>query len=427
MKALGRHILAEFVNCQSEILNDVSGIEKSMLEAAKAAGATVISSNFHHFSPFGVSGVVVIQESHLAIHTWPEYQYAAVDVFTCGETVDPWISFEFLKKVFGAEYTAQEIQRGLPDKIQKSTSYRPPLREERIGIQGPPQVLRNVWFTDKSDTLALSLRYDGEVLYNKTTVYQQVRVLNTLAYGKLLAINNMIMCTERDEAHYHEMMVHPAMQLHKKVKNVLVIGGGDGGSVRELVKYKSIEKITLVEIDEAVIEASKLHLPALAKDLTHPKVQIIIADGIDFIKKAKPKSFDLVIVDGSDPVGPAEGLFTEDFYKDIKSALSDDGILMTQGESPMFHESTFVALNQSLKSIFGQDKVHTLLFHATTYPSGMWSLMMATKSTLNPKKDINTNDIQAFVKTNKLRYYNDELHVSSFSLPNFVQDMLKNR
>lgn len=427
MNALGRHILVEFTGCNADVLNDVSAIEKSMIAAAKIAGATVISSNFHHFSPWGVSGVVVIQESHLAIHTWPEYRYASVDLFTCGETVDPWVSFEHLKQALEATYSAIELNRGALNIIKKS-DYKP----TNVRIDPSNQIdtknfkiARNVWFTDKDDMQALSLRYTGDVLFNETTDFQQVRVFDTLAYGKMLAINNMVMCTERDEFHYHEMIVHPVSQLSKNLKNVLVIGGGDGGTIRELFKYSSIEKVTMVEIDEAVVNASKKHLPTLNVEFSNPKLNLIIGDGIEHVRNAKAGTYDLVIVDGSDPVGPAEGLFTKAFYADCARVLTDDGMLVTQGESPMFHSNTFVELNHCLKDIFGMQKVHTMLFHATTYPSGMWSLMMASKKALNPKTDFDSKKTAEFVKQKNLKYYNEELHSAAFCLPNFVRNLLE--
>lgn len=427
MNALGRHILVEFTGCNADVLNDVSAIEKSMIDAAKIAGATVISSNFHHFSPWGVSGVVVIQESHLAIHTWPEYRYASVDLFTCGETVDPWVSFEHLKQALEATYSAIELNRGALNIIKKS-DYKP----TNVRIDPANQIdtknfkiARNVWFTDKDDMQALSLRYTGDVLFNETTDFQQVRVFDTLAYGKMLAINNMVMCTERDEFHYHEMIVHPVAQLSKNLKNVLVIGGGDGGTIRELFKYSSIEKVTMVEIDEAVINASKKHLPTLNTEFGNPKLNLIVGDGIEHVRNAKAGTYDLVIVDGSDPVGPAEGLFTKAFYADCARVLTDDGMLVTQGESPMFHTNTFVELNHCLKDIFGMQKVHTMLFHATTYPSGMWSLMMASKKALNPKTEIDIKKTAEFVKQKNLKYYNEELHAAAFCLPNFVKNLLE--
>src|SRR5262245_53613659 len=246
MNALGRHILVEFNGCCPDILDDVSIIENSMVEAASKAGATIVQSSFHHFSPFGVSGVVVIQESHLAIHTWPEYQYAAVDLFTCGDTVDPWISFDHLKTAFKANnHSSLEMGRGSLAQL-KRIEYK--LKSNRKQIEKAilePKVQRNLWFTDRDENQAFSLRHTGNILFNECSPFQHVRIFESPEYGRFLALNNMVMCTERDEFHYHEMIVHPVMQVHKNPKKILVIGGGDGGTVRELMKYP-VEKVTMV-------------------------------------------------------------------------------------------------------------------------------------------------------------------------------------
>jgi spermidine synthase len=239
----------------------------------------------------------------------------------------------------------------------------------------------------------------------------------------------MVMCTERDEYHYHEMISHPAMQAFESAsgttaKNVLVIGGGDGGTIREMCKYEGLEKVTMVEIDEAVIRACKQHLPSIASQFGNPKVNLIIGDGIKFIKEAPADSYDVIIIDGSDPAGPAEGLFTKDFYANCKKALRTNGVLVTQGESPMFHSETFVELNKCLKQVFSPQQVHTMLFHATTYPSGMWSLQMAIKGQYHPVKDFKKEAAGKFCKTHDLRYYNEDLHGAAFALPTFVQKML---
>ncbi len=433
MKALGSHILVEFTNCKADVLNDVGQIEKCMVEAAQIAGATVINSTFHHFSPYGVSGVVVIQESHLAIHTWPEYKYAAVDLFTCGDTVDPWVSFEFLKNAFGANYSALEMNRGSTQVIKKGDGQLQvkPNDADNYDPKKGYKINRNVWFTDKDENQALSLRYTGEILFDERSEFQRVRILDSCSYGKMLAIDDMVMCTERDEFHYHEMITHPAVQAFESVsgpiKNALVIGGGDGGTIRELFRYKSIENVTMVEIDEAVVRASQLHLPTIAREFSNPKLNLIIGDGIKFIAEAKPESYDILIVDGSDPAGPAEGLFTKDFYAHCMKALKPNGILITQGESPMFHSETFVELNHCLKSVFGQNQVYTMLFHATTYPSGMWSLQMAIKGQYHPVKDFKKSQATSFVNSQDLKYYNDDLHSAAFTLPTFVRNMLNNK
>ena len=426
MNSLGRHILVEFTDCNADILNDVETVENAMVDAAKTAGATVINSTFHHFSPWGISGVVVIQESHLAIHTWPEYRYAAVDLFTCGETVDPWVSFEFLKKAFQSnKYSALEMNRGSLH-VMKREDFHPMKRNDTAPIapNTAHKIARNVWFTDKDEHQALSLRYN-EVLFNETNEFQQVRVFDTPVFGKMLSINNMVMCTERDEAHYHEMIVHPAMQLLEKAENILVIGGGDGGTIREVLKYPTVKKVTMVEIDEAVIRASKAHLPTMSSAFNNPKLELIIGDGIEFVKKAPEASYDLVIVDGSDPAGPAEGLFTAEFYKNCARSLKSHGMLVSQGESPLFHQKTFVDLHRCLKGVFGPQNVNTLLFYASSYPTGMWSFQVASKKALNPTKDLNAEKAAQFSTANKLHYYNEGIHAGAFAVPNFVKKMLE--
>jgi spermidine synthase len=234
----------------------------------------------------------------------------------------------------------------------------------------------------------------------------------------------MVMCTERDEFHYHEMITHPVMHAHGNAKAILVIGGGDGGTIRELFKHDQVDKVTMVEIDESVIRASKQHLPNIACEFGNPKLNLIIGDGIQFLRDVPSNSFDLIILDGSDPVGPAEGLFTSAFYQDCHRALKAGGLIVTQGESPMFHQKTFVELNKCIKNIFGAQHVHTMLFHATTYPSGMWSLQVGVKGQYHPAKDFDYEKAQKFALAKGLRYYNADLHTAAFALPTFVRTML---
>lgn len=426
-QTLGRHILVEFYECSEEILNDVHVIEQSMVDAAKEAQATVINSTFHHFSPYGVSGVVVIQESHLAIHTWPEFRYAAVDIFTCGTEVDPWIAYDYLKKAFkSAHGSAMEINRGQTDLLKRiSIAHLSQNIEEARDARTPePKFNRDVWFTDRDENTALSLRLTGEVLYRKKSDYQLTQVLDTYAYGKMLTIDNMVMCTERDEFVYHEMLTHIAMQTHPNPKKILVIGGGDGGTVRELLRYEDVEQVTMVEIDENVIEASKQHLPTLSSAFDHPKLQLLIYDGIKYLKDCTSEEFDLIIVDGSDPKGPAEGLFGEAFFKDVHRCLKSDGILCMQSEGPRFSQDAFIALHQCLGGIFGAEQVHCYLAFIPTYPSGMWSFQFASKGDIHPTKHMKEG-IDDFAQKHDLQYYNEAVHRAAFALPTFVANMLK--
>ncbi|HLU86306.1 MAG TPA: polyamine aminopropyltransferase [Taishania sp.] len=423
--ALGNHILVEFMNCDPHVMNDVATIERDMVEAARKAGATVINSTFHHFSPWGVSGVVVIQESHLAIHTWPEYGYAAVDLFTCGE-MDAWISFDHLKECFGSKsYSAIEMKRGSVNLLTRNDFDMTTMREKAAEWRNPDFYTRNVWFTDKDEDQALSLRFTGEVFYDAQSSFQRVRILESPKYGKFLTLDDMVMTTINDEFHYHEMISHPAMFTHGNAKNILVIGGGDGGTVREILRHEGVEKVTMVEIDGEVIKACKEHLPEIAAAFDNPKLELLVDDGIAFIKNAAPKSYDIIIVDGSDPVGPAEGLFSTEFYTNCYNALKDGGILVAQGESPKFNEKAFAELNHTLQDIFGKDNAPVSLFFVPTYPTGMWSFQYGLKGAQAPKAISNDSEIDAFVDAKGLRYYNADVHRGSFATPNFVKQLIK--
>ena len=425
MSALGNHILVEFMRCDPNIMNDVSGIERDMVEAARKAGATVINSTFHHFSPYGVSGVVVIEESHLAIHTWPEYGYAAVDLFTCGE-MDAWISFDYLKECFkSASYSAIEMKRGSKNLLTRNDFDISSMRQRADEWKNPDMYTRNVWFTDKDENQAVSLRYTGEVLHDVQTDFQRVRILESPKYGKLLTLDDMFMTTENDEFHYHEMIAHPAMFAHKNVKNVLVIGGGDGGTIREVLRHESVEKVTMVEIDGEVIEACKKYLPSIAAEFDNPKLDLIVGDGIEYVKNASPEAYDMIIVDGSDPVGPAEGLFSVAFYNDCYKALNANGILVSQGESPKFNENAFADVHKTIRGLFGEGNAHVALFYVPTYPTGMWSFQFGIKNGDMSLKDIDTKEVDVFVDANGLKYYNSEIHHAALALPNFVKDLLK--
>jgi spermidine synthase len=346
-----------------------------------------------------------------------------VDLFTCGDTVEPWVSFDHLKKVFGAtNHSALEMYRGNINLLNR-TDFQ--IVEHGGAKQPSPKYSRTLWFTDRDDNQALSLRYTGDCLFNQRSEFQSVRVFETSAYGKMLAIDSCVMATERDEMHYHEMLVHPALQLHGSPENILVIGGGDGGTIREVFKYKEVKFVTMVEIDELVVKASNQFFPSLSKEFKNPKLKLIFDDGIKFVKNAQPEHYDVIIVDGADPRGPAEGLFTKDFYLSCKAALKPGGIVVAQGESPMFQEKAFVALHQRLREVFGETNAHVGLFFAPTYPSGMWSIQIAKKGNLHPTRDLNVEKADHFAKEHQLHYYESEVHKGAFALPRFVQKMLK--
>lgn len=278
------------------------------------------------------------------------------------------------------------------------------------------------WVIDSNDRTTLAIKIK-ERLFCEKSPYQTVEVFETCDRGKMLTIDRMVMCTEADETSYHEMLVHVPMQTKPEVKNVLVIGAGDGGTIRELVRYENIETITMVEIDEVVVRASKEFLPTISCALNHPKLKLLIDDGIKFVKDAADNSYDLIIIDSSDPVGPSEGLFTKSFYQDVYRCLRPDGLISVQSESPVFNPQAFKELNQCLKKIFGKEKVHCYLVFIPMYPSGIWSLTCASKSDLNPLK-FNRDRVLKFIQKHSLSYYNADIHISAFALPNYIKRMI---
>lgn len=262
----------------------------------------------------------------------------------------------------------------------------------------------------------------NEVLYSAQSEYQHIRVLQTDSFGRLLTLDGLVMMTERDEFVYHEMISHPAMSLLPDPKGVLVIGGGDGGTVRELLRYEGIEHVDLVEIDEEVIEVSRHFFPAVSSALDDPRLQIHVRDGIEFVQQTLDGTYDLVIVDSTDPVGFAEGLFGEDFYADCARILNVNGILVSQSESPF--DETFQHSIGRAREVLGRlfARTHVYLAHIPTYPTGTWSFTMATKG-LHPIEDFHPQRVadRTIAFATELKYYNIGLHLGAFALPNFAK------
>lgn len=271
-----------------------------------------------------------------------------------------------------------------------------------------------IWFTEyhtKNTGITFKIK---ETLYRKKTKYQDLVILDTYEYGKVMILDGLVMLTDRDEFVYHEMITHIPINISPSIENVLIIGGGDCGTLREVSKYKHIKKIKMVEIDGEVVKSSKKFFPQLTKGLSK-KAQIIIGDGIDFVNRTNEK-FDLIIIDSSDPVGPGEGLFTEKFYKNCHRILSSDGFLTVQAESPYLHKESVKIIYDRMRNVFKDVKPY--LAFIPTYPSGMWNFIICSKNNFNIEIK-NKNLIKPFEKS--LRYYNHGIHYFSFALPNFVK------
>ncbi len=277
------------------------------------------------------------------------------------------------------------------------------------------------WFSEKhTNDVKLSIRVDKQV-YSATSDFQRIDIFDTPAFGRILVLDGYLMLTEKDEFIYHEMITHVPMAVHPHVKDVLVIGAGDGGVIRELTRYPEIERIDLVEIDEEVIEASKEYLPFTSCKMGDPRVNIYIQDGLKFIRRKKDE-YDLIIVDSTDPFGPGEGLFSREFYGNCFKALHDDGIMVNQHESP-FYEQDALAMQRAHKRIiesFPFSRIYQA--HIPTYPSGHWLFGFSTKK-YHPLRDL--NETRWNERGLKCKYYTTTLHRGAFYLPAYVEEMLE--
>lgn len=277
-----------------------------------------------------------------------------------------------------------------------------------------------LWYTEnQTENIKFSARVK-ETIYSKKSDFQQIDIIDTYELGRVLVIDGWTMITEKDEFIYHEMIVHVPMSVNKDIKNVLVIGAGDGGTVRELTRYSTIEKIDMVEIDEVVVRASQEFLPFTACKLEDPRVNLYFQDGLEFVK-GKVNEYDLIIVDSTDPIGPGEGLFTKEFYTDCYNALTEKGILVNQGESP-YYSNNAREMQRSfskIREIFQISEAYQ--YNMPTYASGHWMFGFASK-VLHPTKDFDSAYWNSLGLETK--YYNTDLHLGAFALPNYVKKLL---
>lgn len=279
-----------------------------------------------------------------------------------------------------------------------------------------------LWYTEEhTKNVRFSIKLKNQIV-SVQSEFQKIDVFNSVEFGKVLTLDGYLMVTEKDEFIYHDMITHIPLAVNPNIKKVLVIGAGDGGTVRELTRYSHIEKIDMVEIDKLVVDICKEYIPKTACKLDDNRVKIYYEDGLKFVR-TKKNEYDLIIVDSTDPFGPGEGLFTKEFYGNCYNALSDDGILVNQHESP-YYKTDAIAMqkaHQKIKQIFPITKVYQA--HIPTYPSGHWLFGFASKK-YDPIADLKEDEWNSFNIYTK--YYNIPLHKGCFALPTYVKELLEN-
>ncbi len=356
----------------------------------KTYGETVVVDFGDDPKVAGFSMMQLIETSLVSGHFANESNSVYLDIFSC-KWYDPDVAADFAKKFFGAD----------------DANVHSVIRSE-------------VWFEEAIEFVKgtnIKIQIDKK-LFSKKSEYQNIEVFETVPFGKMMVIDGMIMLTEADEFCYHEMISHVPLCVHPSPKKVLVVGGGDGGVIREIVKHEDVEQIDHCEIDEEVIRVSKEFFPSIGKELDNPKVNRFVKDAAQHVKEMKGE-YDVIIVDSTDPIGPAEALFERPFYEDCKNALNDTGILVTQAESIFYHKKLIKELFAKTEGLFPIMRYYYTMI--PTYPSGMIGFTFCSKK-YDPIKDIKEEKAD---KLKNLDYYNKEIHRAAFVLPTFAKELVE--
>lgn len=281
------------------------------------------------------------------------------------------------------------------------------------------QDLWNVWYSELHDGQSgLTLKVN-RIVESKKSNFQRIDVIENNDFGKLLVLYGSLMVADNDNNAYNEMIAHVPLFSHPAPKQVLIVGGGDCGALTEVVKHPEVEKCTMCEIDKMVVETSEKHFPHLTRGLTDPRARVVFEDGKSYVERGKDQ-FDVVILDLSDPIGPAADLFQKKFHQRVYEQLKEDGILVAQTESPFYNQKTVRSLYRNLKEIFPIVKMYTCFM--PIYPSSYWSFAFCSKK-YDPLADFDEKRCEKLKL--KTRYYNAEIHRASFALPEFVKRLVE--
>jgi spermidine synthase len=395
----GLHLIGDLTGCRCDpqLLLDGERFRAKCLDMVSAAGLTTMDATFHTFDGGGFTGTVVLAESHLAIHTWPERQGLTLDVYVCNYSADNSVK---ARKLF----------------------------DQMVDYFQPGEVAKHE--VDRGEHMLMEPLNDSTGFYIKATKqlgewqtrYQKMAIYETPQYGKLFRLDGFNMTSEKEEFVYHENLIHPALTAHAAPKKVLIIGGGDGGSSEEALKHPSVEQVTMVEIDGDVIQVAKEHFKAVHNGVfDNPKLRVVVDDGMKYVRETQEK-FDLIALDLNDPMGPAEALYSVEFFQQLRAALAVGGALVLHIGSPVARPERVAELAQRLNGVFRIVRPYTM--YIPLYGS-QWAMAVCSDK-LDPKA-YTADEIDRRIdarKLQELRYYNGETHEGVFALPNFVRDLV---
>ena len=408
----GQHLLLDYWDCDRSLLNDAKELTRILEHAAAAAGATVISTQSHSFETQGVTAITLLAESHISIHTWPESGYASVDIYTCG-TCDPHLSHQVMIEELSVGHVKSiNITRGLAGESRQlsSSDSKPP---SRAGLEAD-----KTWFTEGTVPGERHGHVNhgfhiSELVHQQQTPFQECLIFDNPVYGRVLVLDGLVQLTTFDEHIYHEMLVHPPMFAHPQPRRVAIIGGGDGGTLREVLRHDP-QEVVMIDIDEQFVRIAEQHLPSLsAGSFDDARVTLLFEDAMLALKRYE-NEFDVVIIDCNDAVGPAEPLFEEPFYKLVARALRADGTCSVQG-GPALDSAFLLQVQQRMANCLGQTIGHRLTI--PSYHCGDYIFFVASNGQ-NPAGP----DREALAKLQATRgiatrYWSPDQHHASQALP----------
>ncbi len=396
----GLHFLANLYNCTECIhyLDNAPKLQQYCLAAVSKSKLTALGQLFHQFDNGGVTGTVVLAESHLAIHTWPESRTVTLDVYVSNYTKNNSHSARML--------------------VDDLIHFFKPIDTTRHTIE------RNISFVSEmlSKDYGFILRSEKQLASFRTD-FQSLEVHDTPQFGRVLRLGDHFQTSEKEEYFYHENLIHPALTTLKNPKRVLIIGGGDGGSAEEVIKHPSIEQVILVEIDCKVVEIAKEFFATIHNNVFNdPRFKLLIEDGFDFIVKNETH-FDCIVLDIPDPIGSAQKLYEEEFLYHCKRSLVYGGILTLHLGAPIVNPSQAKLIYRYLKPIFSVVKLYTVF---VPLYGNLW-LMAACSDSFDPTS-LSETEIDKRIQEreiNDLQYYNGATHHGIFSLPNFLRNLIE--
>jgi spermidine synthase len=425
-RCIGWQCVIDLHRCATPHLDDLDWVRVTMLEAARRAEATIVNEQFHRFEPHGISGVVVIGESHLAIHIWPERQFAAVDVFTCNSGLNMRAAADWLANAFAsADPRFVYFIRGREPVRPSNGGAGTTLAPDAPALH-PDNQPRDEIYIDQDDGVGGHWFVIDGAVATRQTPYQTAEVLQFAHFGRALVLDGKLQSAERDEYIYHEALVHPALCLHYRPRRCLIIGGGEGATAREVLKHPTIEQVVMVDVDNQLIALAREHLHSWHRDsFNDPRLEVVICDGYEFIRSTEDR-FNVIIVDIVDSFedGPAEALYTAEFYRTLKERLTPGGILVVQAmECDTSEWQGHLRVRNSLGELFGY--VRSYLTFIPSFGSA-WSFVMASDST-DPRA-LHAEEIDDTIARRnlaaQLSFYDGKTHQGLFALPKDLRALM---